>query len=652
MVKRIIWTAGVLVGAAAALAAAILSRHLKRAAADCRAYRERIVAIGFDDFRASDFSLVHPLFKAYGATATFNCPPSKPDFDDALRGRLAALEADGNEIGDHTWFHWNNLFDDPLSNGQDPAHPEGGQTPFPSNAQMRDDRGDGKNVFGFPLTDSVDVQLSDFWNYGDQRWTAFDNTWGALTDEQCQKIRNYYAIYGNPCGFLDVFDTLSNRYLGTKGRSRGSWDASQNCYTGGVFTGCRTSANHEIWERVLQFTRAAYRAQHRKDFRFDTWSWPGAYNSPFFFRKNGVLYHDAACTQRANALARFPSSLRKDAEGHPLARSWTEALRSEGYVTTHDMTYPGRRDRYAVSDAERMLYPADDEGAGVAMMRHQMFFNAAFSRRDALAYSTERSVSYEKIDKEYPASFFTNAEHVAAQMYDDGRSYRAFVEATRHDTARGLVHGEVIDSVDNASERAFLDQALAYCRHAGIRVITKREAFHRCFDRPLLYGNLIRNPRFENTAAAFLPDALTMPANPDGYEGACRVVEDAGVRTLVTEGSVTNVLYGVPPGKLVFSACSRGGGVIALDAVKNATPWHGGTLERLGSLVVKSEDGFSEAKTSFVVPDNPETAYEQRCEGLGDKIMALRITFPAGLEIRSVRLERPSLTNRLLALFE
>lgn len=39
--------------------------------------RERLVAIGFDDFRASDFALVAPLFEKYGARATFNRATSR-----------------------------------------------------------------------------------------------------------------------------------------------------------------------------------------------------------------------------------------------------------------------------------------------------------------------------------------------------------------------------------------------------------------------------------------------------------------------------------------------------------------------------------------------------------------------------------------------
>jgi len=582
---------------------------------------ERIVSIGFDDFRDSDFSLVAPLFRAYGATATFNVPHN-PEYAAHIVDGVRILEAQGHEIGDHTWYHWNGLFDDPRMNGQNPASPEGGQVPFPSNDEMRADRGDGKNAFGFPLTDRVDGRLREFWSYGGPSFSAVQNVWGRLTDAECQRIRDYFSVYSGTCGFLETFDRLSNRHLGTTGRSHGSWSAEKGCYTGGIFTGCRTSANHEIWERVLQLTRAVYREACRTNFTFATWSWPGCYSSPFVFERDGRFFYDAARTLPANALARFPSSLRRDAGGKPLARSFTEALRSEGYVTTHDMTYPSRRD-----------------GTERTAMRRQLFANAGFSRRDALAYSTDTTVRYTVIDKEYPPSFFGgDTNNAAAKMYDGGGSYRAFVEAVRHETASGLVHGEVIDSEDTFSERIFLDRALAFCRAAGVRVCSKREAYEACFARTNTCGNLIRNPGFRNSAAEFLPGARTVPASPDGYLGACHVeAVSGGVRRLVTEGPVTNVLYGVPPGPLVYSAKVRGTGRIRIHVLRNRSAFSLEGLETLSALDVAASSPASRT-VRFTVPDAPETPYEARWEGLGEKVMGLVFVYPPGLELEDIRL--------------
>ena len=608
--------------------------HLKRAADSCRAYQDRIVSFGFDDFRRSDFSMVLPIFASYGATATFNriAGPEKHG-NVADVESMTKLEALGNEIGDHTWCHWNGPFEVPLMNGQDPAVPEGGQVPFPSNDHMRKDRGDGCNAFGFALTNRVGVQLCDFLTYAYRRWTAFDTTWGELTDEQCQRIRAYHSVYANTCGMLDLFDGLSNRYLGTTGRSHGSWDADRGCYTNGIFTGCRTSANHEIWERIVELTRAVYREKYRKDFGFSTWSWPGGMNTPLFFEKDGRRYLDAACTLLANDLARFPSTRLAGPDGKPLLRSWTDVLRSAGYVMTHDA-----------------LYPSCKDGTPRTMMKRQMIYNATWSRRDALAYRSEKTIDYNRIVREYADARFTNDLTTAAvEMYEAGGTYRSFVEAVRHDTAAGLMHTESIDSVDASSEAAFFDRVLAYCRNAGLRVLSKRQAFDIAFGRRFEYGNLIRNGSFRNTAAEFLRGAKSVPRNPDGYTGDCHVMKGPDGRPLLAvRGETRNLLYGVPTGMLRYSVRVRGRGTIRIRAVKNSDSLDLSTCQTLVEIPIAADE-LAACEASFAVPENPETAYEQRWEGLGEKIMGLEFVYSPGLFIQAPRLEKPSFTNMALS---
>lgn len=177
---------------------------------------------------------------------------------------------------------------------------------------MRGDYGEGKNAFGFLLDESCQTQLSD-WNNYDHVWTAFDTKWCDLTDEQCQYIREYYSIMCNDFGLLDVLDNLSNTYLGTTGSSRGSWSEDQQCYTGGIFTGAKTSANHEIWERILQVTGDFYEEKYGQ--RPVTWSWPGSIPSPFIFEQDGKYYYDEECTILYNYLAQMPSSIYTNEDG-------------------------------------------------------------------------------------------------------------------------------------------------------------------------------------------------------------------------------------------------------------------------------------------------------------------------------------------------
>ena len=109
---------------------------------------------------------------------------------------------------------------------------------------------------------------------------------------------------------IDILDNLSNTYLGTSGSSNGSWSREDGCYKGGIFTGCKTSANHEIWERILMVTKLFVQDKFHVDLY--TWSWPGSKSSMCVFPSDGKLYYDSQNKQLFNNLAKFTSSLMKE----------------------------------------------------------------------------------------------------------------------------------------------------------------------------------------------------------------------------------------------------------------------------------------------------------------------------------------------------
>ena len=116
--------------------------------------QDRFLMVGFDDFSPTDITWVMPLFEKYGYATTFNCIATG-----SYRERLFVRRAQkkGHEIGDHTFFHEQYPYFSPLYNGYDPQHPDGSnQVPYPSNDDMRLNRGDGCNAFGFPLNGRVD----------------------------------------------------------------------------------------------------------------------------------------------------------------------------------------------------------------------------------------------------------------------------------------------------------------------------------------------------------------------------------------------------------------------------------------------------------------------------------------------------------------
>ena len=594
----------------------------------------RIMALGFDDFRESDFDMVLPLLEAHGMAATFNRIHwgtrllMNPDMD-----RIARILHTGSEIGDHTWMHDNHLYSDPLFNGQDPASPEGDQIPYPANDDFRLDRGDGFNAFGFSIDSTVRDDLAP-WNW-DGRLPLPDTTWAALSDPECQDLRNAYAIYRDTTGLLDMLDALSHRYLHTSGASRGSWSTQKGCYTGGIFTGCRTSANHEIWERVLEVTARFYIDHGDKiqffytenmHLTFSTWSWPGPLMCPFVYRDGDKAFYDPEHTVPYNYLARFPSTTRTDARGEPLERSWTEALRSSGYKMTHDTLYPSRAD-----------------GLETPMMRRQLYLNASLSRRDALAYPTDRTVDYSAIAVEYPSEFFdeTSIQSAAEQMYDLGGEFYRFIEALRSDVAQGLVHGETIDSMDTFSERCFLEEALRFCEYSGIQVISKKVAYDICFGPLLDEGNLILNPAFRNTAREYLPGAQSVPAYPDGYSGDCSTALQGEKPALLVSGQAQYLRYGVPLGDLLFSFDALGEGSVSLYAVRNRDSIELSLPElSLLAQVPVNADTAQPYRAAFRIEDAPEGAYEPVCEGLGDKVMALLIVYSGALTVSEVSLTR------------
>lgn len=573
--------------------------------------QKRYLAIGFDDFRNSDFSMILPLFEKYGYRATFNKVIWGSDLSKDDKTQIDNLLYGGHELGDHTFLHQVYLYSDPLCNGQDPSNPEGNQIPFPTNEQLRTDRGDGKNVFGIDLTEKTSSLIY---------FEEFDVPFQDLTDDQCQSIRNYFSLMKENSGLLELLDTLSNRYLGTTGSSRGSWDPEKECYTGGIFTGCKTSQNHEVWERVLTLIDRFYKQEYGLNFNFYTWSLPGNKRSPFTFEKDGGKFYDAACTIHANYLAKMTSSLTQR------SRSWTDVLRTYGYTISHDYLYPGR-----------------DDGQELPMMHKQFIYNAALSRKDALIYPTNRTIVYTDAGAAYSGNFFTEGKSKAAQMYDAGGTFYQFIEALRQDTSNGLVHGELYDSIDTQTDRIFWEEILRYCKETGVEVITKAEAYDLCFNHSLSHGNLIYNPTFRNTAREFMPDAETIPNAPDGYINDCYVTCDEDfvpILNIPDTNQVEYLHYGIPIGDLTFSLEAKGNNTIKIYAIRNKDSIQllNDELLFLTEVKVTSPDAFDKYSVDFQIKNFPLTEYNQRCEEYGDKIMGIKIVYGEGLSVKKLNL--------------
>lgn len=594
---------------------------------------KRYIALGFDDFRTSDFSLVIPLLNKYGAKAEFNRIHYFADVTDEERQLVEMVLNNGHELGDHTWKHYSYIFDAPLFNGQNPDSPEGNQVPFPSNSQLRDDVGNGKNAFGHMLSEPVKVTL------GSQA-PSIDATWSNLTDEECQYIREYFSVMkdrkdiiertplvrrlvdiDDNSDLIDILDNLSNTYLGTSGSSNGSWSREDGCYKGGIFTGCKTSANHEIWERILMVTKLFVQDKFHVDLY--TWSWPGSKSSMCVFPSDGKLYYDSQNKQLFNNLAKFTSSLFRTKDGEYKTRSWTDVLKKMGYLSTHDATYPGRRD-----------------GQTLPCMSYQYIMNASQSRPDALIYSTNRCIDYSKIASEYEKDkSFIGKESHEAQMYDRGGTFRDAIETWRKHTANGIIWGEVIDSEDTWSEGIILEGLLKYGTTTGIEFVTKSEAYDISFNHSLIEGNLIYNPHLRNTAKEFLPESKTVPSNPDGYEGDCSVENEDDIPVLVTNDTTVYHHFGIPCGNIHYEAVVKGKGFIRVRFIKNSTDINSiGSSELVCERKIDSEKQYCINNMDFTVPANDMTPYEQRCAGWGNMIIGVRLEYSGGLRIKNIKM--------------
>jgi hypothetical protein len=268
--------------------------------------------------------------------------------------------------------------------------------------------------------------------------------------------------------------------------------------------------------------------------------------------------------------------------------------------------------------------------------------NASQSRPDALIYPTNRAIDYSKIAKEYVegVSLIGDAS-LESQMYDAGGSFHDAIEAWRMHTANGLIWGEVIDSEDTWSEKVILEGLLKYGKVAGIEFVTKDMAYDICFNHSICEGNLIYNQNLRNTAKEFLPDAKTVPTNPDGYSGDCWVDVEGGNPVLITNGMTTYDHYGIPYGEICYKADVKGSGSIKVRVIKNNTAVDAICLsDVVVDKRIDSPNSFIRQKLDIFVPDNSMTSYEQLCAGWGDKIIGLRFEYSDGLYIKNITMHK------------
>lgn len=576
---------------------------------------KRFLAIGFDDFRNSDFSAIIPMLKMHRAHATFNkvATGGKPTSEEIRK--IKTTTETGNEVGDHTLLHYAFPYVDALFNGQNPSSPDGNQTPYPTNDMMRTDAGDGKNAFGKLLTDAVSLRGCDI-----------TSAWGNLTDSECQTIRETYSVLKNPV-FAPLIDRLSETYLGTTGSSNGSFNTSTGKYEHGVFTGCSTSNNHEVWSRIVRITLMYYKDVFGLDFDFKCWSMPGEKYFGMGLQYDGASYYDTAHEKLYNMNARFTESLTGESV------SFAEILGAFGYEYTHDFVYPSRYDNGHTHRINR-----------------QFIINANLSRNNAIVYPTNRYISYGDVATQYPESFFSGNTPKGQQMYEAETSYYTFLNYLRANTANGIIGSEVVDSENTYSEKVFFDELLKFCKKNDIEVITKSQAYDICFNHQVMNGNLMYNPRFENSIKNAYPNASNIPTNPDGFFGPCTTsTETDGTPVLEMTGGTSQDAYylhlGIPTGKikLQFSAkTSTASQYVIVYKVQNNSRelFQDQNDDILGVVYPSSNGDWNSYEKEILIADNPIGNFDQLYSGYGDKICGIYIRFSWSLKIKDISITK------------
>lgn len=177
---------------------------------------------------------------------------------------------------------------------------------------------------------------------------------------------------------------------------------------------------------------------------------------------------------------------------------------------------------------------------------------------------------------------------------------------------------------------------LKFCKSAGIRVISKSEAYEICFNKVFDKGNLIYNPNLVNSVRLFLPDVENLPANPDGYIGECEVFDDGYSNLLHTKNTVTYTHYGIPIGCIKYSVQAKGTGFIKIYEIKNSDV---DNFELIKEINIDTDE-FNSYECVFEIKDNPLTNYSFLCEEYGDKIMGIQIEYSGLLYLKKMSLNK------------
>ena len=417
------------------------------------------------------------------------------------------------------------------------------------------------------------------------------------------RIRRYYGVWGHD-DIMAYLDALSERYCGTAGSSNdpASWNGTE--FTTGIFAGCRTTRNHEIWERLLDIQQRWYTDHYHLDAPPTNWSQPGGERCPcLLYPRDGKRYFDRDCTVLGNHYGKLTSSR----TGR--TRSWAELLKAYGYLTVSDSIFEGQID-----------------GSTSRNIMVGFHANAHCSKDDIVC----REPAFERLW--FVPSEFEHAGQLAGSMdwlltlYETEENFRQGIDNLVQQIARGRIPMGLYDSIDTFGARLVYEQYLEFCRRADITSITFREAYARSFQRPLTSGNFFRNPEMRRTVHEIL-GAVNAPTAPDGWTAG---TVDDGALILAGVDRAEYRIYGIPPGELACTFRARKGSgqaKLTVHALRNIDPCNSTDAgPALAGIVIDRED-WQEYRATFTVEDAPRlphpSALSPTCDGLDNTICGL-----------------------------
>jgi uncharacterized protein YukE len=607
-------------------------------------YQKFFLAIGFD---TTDPKIELPILSKYNKVATVNVRSTTRPTETEINSVLSFAQC-GFEIADYALYRASFLAYSPFYNGQPVSGGDGTQVGFPPAEHFSENPGNpGYNYFGKLLSAAIGtiIMINDagYQPSPNPYYIAPTTTWADMATDPVkqQYLRDAFSVfntyyeqsYENGAKLIDFLDGLSNELLGTSGSSKGSWNGTQ--YTGGIFTGCKTSQNHEIWERITEIKLKLFKKYYGIVQNITEWSMPGSPSLPVGYLYNSKTYQtvDHDRTKMYNDFCKASSTRLKDKDGNDLSRSFIDVLRAYGFKHMHDSKYPGRTDGLSVMNIQYLS-------------RNSRYFK----NRDTLGHLGADIVEAPFDSTDY--SGVTTSDWLK-YLYENSTIFKSQLDRILKQNSQGILPYAVIDTRDTFSCKIALESLVRFCELANIELITKEQLWDLSFNYDVR-GNLIPNPNFNILQSKM--NIVNAPLSPNGWEGDCGKAFDATVpdgksNTLTCNSTAYTQVFGIPTGKLGFSFYSKGSGTVNIYAIKNKTAYTSKETPAIATLAISGGTSFEKRAIEIAIPDNalvPSTdpSYIPECERLQDKICGLYIELVgAGLKLTMPYLKQKDTTE-------